>query len=246
VVLVGAQAVYLHAGDTGLSVAVMTTDSDLVLTVHSLAPEPELASVLRAAGFVPGSQPGSWLGEGQVAVDLMVVPHQSNRAKSGARAAFTAPSCTDSRTHHPRPGAGTGRQLSARAPSVGIERRANTNHCRCGSSRLDRREDDQAGRALAQLPARQSQIGFAARTPSTYSACCVQCRTNELVEGFALHRTEPHAERVSAASLHFLADNGRTATNFLSTLAASEMPSDPTVAVSFAALTNDLLDALGL
>jgi len=67
-----------------------------------------------------------------------------------------------------------------------------------------------------------------------------------LVEGFARHRTEPHAERVSAASLHFLADNGRTATNLLSTLAAAEMPYDPTVAVSFAALTNDLLDALGL
>jgi L-lactate utilization protein LutB len=43
-----------------------------------------------------------------------------------------------------------------------------------------------------------------------------------------------------------LFDNGRTATNLLSTLAAAEMPSDPTVAVSFAALTNDLLDALGL
>jgi len=71
-------------------------------------------------------------------------------------------------------------------------------------------------------------------------------QTDELVEGFTRHRTEPHAERVSAASLHFLADNGRTATNLLSTLAASEMPSDPTVAVSFAALTNDLLDALGL
>lgn len=71
-------------------------------------------------------------------------------------------------------------------------------------------------------------------------------QTDELVEGFARHRTEPHAERVSAASLHFLADNGRTATNLLSTLAAAEMPSDPTVAVSFAALTNDLLDALGL
>ena len=71
-------------------------------------------------------------------------------------------------------------------------------------------------------------------------------QTDELVEGFARHRREPHAERVSAASLHFLADNGRTATNLLSTLAAAEMPSDPTVAVSFAALTNDLLDALGL
>ena len=88
VVLVGAQAVYVHAGDTNWPVAVMTTDSDLALQVDSLAPDPELASALGAAGFVPGSQPGSWLGQGQVAVDLMVVPHQSNRSKGGARAAW--------------------------------------------------------------------------------------------------------------------------------------------------------------
>ena len=51
-----------------------------------------------------------------------------------------------------------------------------------------------------------------------------------------------HAHRSSAPPFPLLAANGRTARNLLSTLAASEMPADPTVAVSFAALTNDLLD----
>jgi predicted nucleotidyltransferase len=71
IVLVGAQAVYLHTGDTDLAVAPTTTDADIALAPDRLRDEPLLEAALRAAGFVPGSNPGSWVGAHGVAVDLI-------------------------------------------------------------------------------------------------------------------------------------------------------------------------------
>ena len=90
-VLVGAQAVYHHTGDTDLRIPLFTTDADLAIDAHSLEDSPELGDVLRAAGFSPGTNPGHWVDARQVAVDLMVVPHQSGRAKASARAAHMPP-----------------------------------------------------------------------------------------------------------------------------------------------------------
>lgn len=72
VILVGAQAVYLHAGVADLATAPTTTDADIALSPSRLRPEPQLEDALRAAGFLPGGNPGTWLGKGQVAIDLMV------------------------------------------------------------------------------------------------------------------------------------------------------------------------------
>lgn len=72
VVLVGAQAVYLQTGDADLAVAPMTTDADLALAPAQLRDAPLLGDVMRAAGFVPGANPGTWRGRLDVAVDLMV------------------------------------------------------------------------------------------------------------------------------------------------------------------------------
>ena len=71
VVLVGAQAVYLHAGSADFATAPTTTDADLALIPEKLAVEPAVVEAMRAAGFVPGDQPGRWLGLGGIAVDLM-------------------------------------------------------------------------------------------------------------------------------------------------------------------------------
>ncbi|HEX7308450.1 GSU2403 family nucleotidyltransferase fold protein [Lentzea sp.] len=70
-VLVGAQAVYLHSGSADFATAPTTTDADLALIPGKLAHEPSVVDAMRAAGFVPGNQPGSWLGRGGIAVDLM-------------------------------------------------------------------------------------------------------------------------------------------------------------------------------
>ncbi len=76
-ILVGAQAVYHHTGDADLNVPLLTTDADLAINTRDLADTPEIGSVLRSAGFTPGPNPGHWVNVGDVAVDLMVVPHQA-------------------------------------------------------------------------------------------------------------------------------------------------------------------------
>jgi len=70
IVLVGAQAVYLHTDDVTLGVALFTKDADVAL-IPPLGEEPNIGKAMRDAGFSPGSQPGIWLDEnGQV--DLLV------------------------------------------------------------------------------------------------------------------------------------------------------------------------------
>jgi hypothetical protein len=70
IVLVGAQAVYLHTDDVTLGVALFTKDADVAL-IPPLGEEPNIEKAMRDAGFSPGSQPGIWLDQnGQV--DLLV------------------------------------------------------------------------------------------------------------------------------------------------------------------------------
>ncbi|MFI9011925.1 hypothetical protein ACIGNX_32275 [Actinosynnema sp. NPDC053489] len=89
VVLVGAQAVYLHAGDADFVTPPTTTDSDLALIPDRLADEPSIVDAMRAAGFVPGGQPGIWLGRGDIAVDLMAPEALSG--SGGRRSAHLRP-----------------------------------------------------------------------------------------------------------------------------------------------------------
>lgn len=90
-ILVGAQAVYHHAGGADLNVPLLTTDGDLAINTRDLADVPEIGMVLRAAGFVAGPNPGHWVTSGDVAVDLMVVPHQAGTTRASARAARLHP-----------------------------------------------------------------------------------------------------------------------------------------------------------
>lgn len=90
-ILVGAQAVYHHTGETELNVALSTTDADVAIDTEKLPQSPEISQLLRDVGFLPGANPGSWLSADAVAVDLMVAPHQSGTTKIGARAARIPP-----------------------------------------------------------------------------------------------------------------------------------------------------------
>jgi hypothetical protein len=70
IVLVGAQAIYLHTDEVTLGVALFTKDADLAL-VPPLGAEPDIEKAMREAGFRHGDQPGIWIDEtGQV--DLLV------------------------------------------------------------------------------------------------------------------------------------------------------------------------------
>jgi hypothetical protein len=74
-VLVGAQAIYLHTGAANVALAELTKDSDLAVDPRLLADEPLVEQAMAAAGFHPNPaspQPGSWMNEAAAPVDLLV------------------------------------------------------------------------------------------------------------------------------------------------------------------------------
>ncbi len=92
VVLVGAQAIYLHTGAAELAVAESTTDSDLGIDPGALKNSPELEVAMVDAGFSRSGQPGTWVAvrrlEGRpvtVDVDLMVPEALGGGGRRGAR-----------------------------------------------------------------------------------------------------------------------------------------------------------------
>lgn len=72
VILVGAQAIYLHTGDGEFALPAFTRDADLALDRDALKAEPLIEAVLAQAGFVLSDQPGTWLGRNGVPLDLLV------------------------------------------------------------------------------------------------------------------------------------------------------------------------------
>ena len=75
-VLVGAQAIYLHTGEADVPIATTTTDADLAVIPSLLEADPSIDVVMKGAGFSldlqAGDQPGAWRSAGGVAVDLLV------------------------------------------------------------------------------------------------------------------------------------------------------------------------------
>jgi hypothetical protein len=241
-VLVGAQAVYHHAGDAALNVPLLTTDADLAINTRDLAEAPEIGSVLRAAGFTPGPNPGHWVNVGDVAVDLMVVPHQAGTGKSSARAARLAPhekltariarglepalvdnevvtiaalESSDSRTFDLRM-AGPAALLTAKA--IKISERLEQAHSQ--PDRLKQKDALDAFRILQAI------------------------ETADLVAGFAAHRADDHANAVTVEAIEVYRADASAPDGRVVQLAASAAQGDPTVPPAFADLVADLLAAL--
>jgi hypothetical protein len=84
-VVIGAQAVYLHAPDDDLAVAPTTTDADLALDPDLLGDAPLLVDLLPAAGFVLTEQPGIWMSRHGSTVDLIVPETLAGSGRRGAR-----------------------------------------------------------------------------------------------------------------------------------------------------------------
>ncbi len=72
IILVGAQAIYLHTGAADLVVAEFTTDADFSVEPALLSDEPLLAELLEARRFKPTEHPGRWRTPAGVYVDIMV------------------------------------------------------------------------------------------------------------------------------------------------------------------------------
>lgn len=75
IVLVGAQAIYLHTGAADVAVAPLTTDADLALDPARLADRPELEAMMTNAGFHRDPRAaGSWTTTTVINGQLMTVP----------------------------------------------------------------------------------------------------------------------------------------------------------------------------
>lgn len=93
VVVVGAQAVYLRCGNAPVALAESTKDSDLVIDPRELDPEPLLQNAMESAGFYMNvnGQPGAWLNQAGIPVDLMIPEALVKDGRKGARSAHVPP-----------------------------------------------------------------------------------------------------------------------------------------------------------
>ncbi len=74
-VLIGAQAIYLHTGAAAVALGEATKDSDLAVDPRALSDSPLIDDAMQRAGFhrnLTEPQPGSWLSPSGIPVDLMV------------------------------------------------------------------------------------------------------------------------------------------------------------------------------
>jgi hypothetical protein len=85
VILVGAQAIYLHAGEATFGIVPYTTDADLAIDPRSLKRTPPIEEAMRRAGFRHGENPGIWLGTDDIEVDLLVPEAVGGSGRRGAR-----------------------------------------------------------------------------------------------------------------------------------------------------------------
>lgn len=75
VIVIGAQAIYLHTGNAPVALAEATKDSDLAVDPRLLNAQPLLEQAMDKAGFFlnpTSAQPGAWMNTAGVPVDLMV------------------------------------------------------------------------------------------------------------------------------------------------------------------------------
>lgn len=87
-VIVGAQAIYLHTGSTQVALAEYTTDGDLALDPELLSPDPLIEDAMTSAGFAPDprdSAIGTWISPRGVPVDLMVPDAVAGAGRRGVR-----------------------------------------------------------------------------------------------------------------------------------------------------------------
>ncbi len=92
VIVIGAQAVYLHTGAASVALAEATKDSDLAVDPRSLGNDPLIEEAMSRARFILNpetNQPGAWISPDGIPVDLMVPDAMAGG--SGRRSAEVPP-----------------------------------------------------------------------------------------------------------------------------------------------------------
>jgi hypothetical protein len=93
-VVIGAQAIYLHTGEIEVALPEETKDADIGIDVGRLQDVPQIEAAIKAAGFrknLKDPQPGSWLSPDGIPVDLMVPEALAGPAAPNRRGARIPP-----------------------------------------------------------------------------------------------------------------------------------------------------------
>lgn len=93
-IVIGAQALYMHAGEAEVAIPPETKDADLSVDRNRLQDEPPLNEALEAAGFrrdLEHPQPGGWFNPDGIPVDLMIAEAMAGPGASGRRGARVPP-----------------------------------------------------------------------------------------------------------------------------------------------------------
>ena len=220
----------------------MTTDADLAINATGLADVPEIGEVLQAAGFTHGTNPGHWIADSDVAVDLMVVPHQAGTTKASARAARLPP--------HDRRTARIARGLE---PALLDNQRVTIAALEASDTReFDLRVAGPAALLTAKAIKIAERLVQADQQPDRLKEkdaldmfrLLQAVETPDLVGGFKAHSADAYAAAVTNEALDLLRTEGTTQRGRIPILASSAAYGDLTIAPAFAALAGQLLAAL--
>lgn len=88
VILVGAQAIYLHTGRADVALAEYTTDGDLAVDPRELGADPLIESAMNQAGFdldPADDSPGTWIAPNGVHIDLIVPEVLAGKGRRSAK-----------------------------------------------------------------------------------------------------------------------------------------------------------------
>ena len=94
VIVIGAQAIYLRTEGSSVAVAEATKDGDIAIDPRVLGDEPLIEELMGHAGFYPDpnkNQPGAWLSNADVPVDLVVPEELAGGGGKSARGARIPP-----------------------------------------------------------------------------------------------------------------------------------------------------------
>ena len=93
-VLIDAQALYLHTGDVDVAISEETKDADIGIDRTKLHDDPLIEAAIKAAGFhkdLENPQPGTWISPDGIPVDLMVPEAMAGPKASNRRGARIPP-----------------------------------------------------------------------------------------------------------------------------------------------------------
>jgi hypothetical protein len=247
IVVIGAQALYMHAGEADVAIPAATKDADIGIDGGRLRDDPKLEEALQRAGFhkdLEHPQPGGWINADGIPIDVMIpaamagpgakgrrgvrIPPHANSAMRQARG-LEAAIVDNAPKEIPSLQAGDSRSYTVRVAGPGALLVAKLH-------KIGERDKDGGGRLVD-------------KDAHDLYRLLVAIETAELAEVLDRLRKDAFAGQATEQALGYLKDlfaSGPEATGSVMAGQAEEGVGEPAVvAASVAALADDLLKAVG-